>query len=360
MRHHAFVLLVILLFCLLAARAAFAQTTAVTYYGYLTVQGAPAHGEYAFHFRLYSAGGDLLGVTQVKHDVVVNHGHFVVVLTYADTAGIITGEQQWVEVAVGDGAGHFAPLAPWQCLQALRDGENLAATQASSTYFRLTGVACCQHYALNVPQVTAVYARMNSLLLPPRVVLHPETVVAHPVVTIKPHPRVNITSVKALPDAQLNLSDWHAKENFTPVTARDLLKKLTNLPISTWSYKSQSPTVRHIGPMAQDFYKVFGVGEDDKFINTVDADGVALATIQGLYQLLHEKGLHIAELERQVKSQQRQLDSLAERVDTLEGAQRTPSRLPATRKPSVSNTPDAGWDRRSNNSNPVYYRGGLM
>jgi hypothetical protein len=34
--------------------------------------------------------------------------------------------------------------------------------------------------------------------------------------------------------------------------------------------------------MAQDFAAAFGVGENDTTISTVDADGVALAAIQGL------------------------------------------------------------------------------
>jgi trimeric autotransporter adhesin len=33
--------------------------------------------------------------------------------------------------------------------------------------------------------------------------------------------------------------------------------------------------------MAQDFHAAFQVGDDDKHITTVDADGVALAAIQG-------------------------------------------------------------------------------
>ena len=52
--------------------------------------------------------------------------------------------------------------------------------------------------------------------------------------------------------------------------------------MQTWNLKSQDPAIRHIGPMAQDFYAAFNVGEDDKHINSVDADGVALAAIQGL------------------------------------------------------------------------------
>jgi len=40
--------------------------------------------------------------------------------------------------------------------------------------------------------------------------------------------------------------------------------------------------------MAQDFYAAFGLGIDDKHIVTVDADGVAFAAIQGLYELIEE------------------------------------------------------------------------
>jgi hypothetical protein len=49
-----------------------------------------------------------------------------------------------------------------------------------------------------------------------------------------------------------------------------------------WNYRSEGGVTRHIGPMAQDFQKAFQLNSDDKNIATVDADGVALAAIQGL------------------------------------------------------------------------------
>ena len=51
-----------------------------------------------------------------------------------------------------------------------------------------------------------------------------------------------------------------------------------------WNDKSQDESVRHIGPTARDFAAALGVGENDTTISTVDADGVALAAIQGLDQ----------------------------------------------------------------------------
>ena len=96
------------------------------------------------------------------------------------------------------------------------------------------------------------------------------------------------------------LSDRNAKENFTPVDGRSILECLSSLPMETWNYRSQNPSIRHIGPMAQDFYAAFGVGEDDRHITTVDADGVALAAIQGLYELVKEKDAKIADLEARI------------------------------------------------------------
>ena len=94
-----------------------------------------------------------------------------------------------------------------------------------------------------------------------------------------------------------NLSDRNQKEHFALVDGQEVLACLAEIPVTTWNYKSQNPSIRHIGPMAQDFYAAFGVGEDDKHISTLDADGVALAAIQGLYQLVQEQKAQIADLE---------------------------------------------------------------
>ncbi|HLH23008.1 MAG TPA: tail fiber domain-containing protein [Chloroflexota bacterium] len=92
-------------------------------------------------------------------------------------------------------------------------------------------------------------------------------------------------------------SDRNKKANFAAVNAREVLARVVSLPIETWNYLSQGPAVRHIGPMAQDFHKAFGVGEDDTHINMVDANGVALAAIQGLYQLVQEQEMQLTVLE---------------------------------------------------------------
>jgi hypothetical protein len=84
-------------------------------------------------------------------------------------------------------------------------------------------------------------------------------------------------------------SSWTAvcdstlKRNIREVDYQSVLEKVAELPISQWSYKAQDESIEHIGPMAQDFYRLFGLDEDDKHINTLDPDGVALAAIKALY-----------------------------------------------------------------------------
>jgi uncharacterized coiled-coil protein SlyX len=123
------------------------------------------------------------------------------------------------------------------------------------------------------------------------------------------------------------LSDRDAKANYEAVDGREILRQVAAMPVQTWNYKAQDPAIRHIGPVAQDFYAAFAVGDTDKFISTVDADGVALAAIQGLNQIVQEQ-------EAQITTQQAQIDALEARLAALEAGGGSP--------PSRSSLPP-GW-----------------
>jgi hypothetical protein len=114
-----------------------------------------------------------------------------------------------------------------------------------------------------------------------------------------------------------SLSDRQAKTNFAPIDGREVLRRLSAIPITTWNYRSQPAAVRHIGPMAQDFYAAFGMGEDNRHINTVDADGVALAAIQGLYQLSLEKDQQLEQLKQENIALRQRLAALEQAVEKL-------------------------------------------
>jgi hypothetical protein len=106
-----------------------------------------------------------------------------------------------------------------------------------------------------------------------------------------------------------SMSDRNAKENFAPLNPQSVLAKVAALPLSTWNYKAQNPAIRHLGPMAQDFKAAFGVGETDTGITGVDADGVALAAIQGLNQKLEETRAENADLRARLEKLERLVQS---------------------------------------------------
>jgi Tfp pilus assembly protein FimV len=118
------------------------------------------------------------------------------------------------------------------------------------------------------------------------------------------------------------------------------LARLAQVPISTWNYRAEDASIRHIGPTAQDFHAAFGLGYNDTSISTVDADGVALAAAQGLYDLSQEQAARIQQLEAentdlqtqldaqqaQLDTQQAQIDALGARLAALEGSSPASSR----------------------------------
>ena len=107
-----------------------------------------------------------------------------------------------------------------------------------------------------------------------------------------------------------SVSDRNAKEQFATITPMDVLAKVAALPISQWKYKVEPAGVKHIGPVAQDFHAVFGLGDNDKSIGSVDESGVALAAIQGLNQKLEQKETEIAELKDKNQSLEQRLGKL--------------------------------------------------
>ena len=123
-------------------------------------------------------------------------------------------------------------------------------------------------------------------------------------------------------------SDRNLKEGFTPIDAEDVLSKVLDIPITTWRFKSEDDEVKHIGPVAQDFMASFGYGSSDKHITATDADGVALAAIQGLNLKLTqeladvraEKQTEIDRLEAELAKHDEQFASLEQRLLAMEAS----------------------------------------
>ena len=96
------------------------------------------------------------------------------------------------------------------------------------------------------------------------------------------------------------------KNNISPVDQQSVLERVIALPINSWSYKKEQG-VTHIGPMAEDFFQSFGLGNTDKGISPVDTGGVALAAIQGLKQ---EKDEEVEVLRARLQQQDERMRQL--------------------------------------------------
>lgn len=87
------------------------------------------------------------------------------------------------------------------------------------------------------------------------------------------------------------LSDRNAKRDVEALDADALLERVAGLPLSAWSYTGDQ--ARHVGPMAQDFSAVFGLGTDERHVAPADVAGVGLVAVQALRE-------RVAELEREL------------------------------------------------------------
>jgi hypothetical protein len=115
--------------------------------------------------------------------------------------------------------------------------------------------------------------------------------------------------------AFVTTSDRNAKENFAPISPTEVLAKVASLPITRWNFKEMKDG-EHLGPMAQDFYAAFGLGAGETTITTVDADGVALAAIQGLNQKVEDRS---QKSEVRIQKLEAENAELKQRLEKLEG-----------------------------------------
>ncbi|OGE24972.1 hypothetical protein A3C26_00515 [Candidatus Daviesbacteria bacterium RIFCSPHIGHO2_02_FULL_39_12] len=92
------------------------------------------------------------------------------------------------------------------------------------------------------------------------------------------------------------------KENFTKLSSQEILSKINQLNLTSWNYINEGPNVKHIGPVAEQFYSVFGLGNDNKHIAALDTSGVALAGIQGLSQDISKLKSQMSNLELNISN----------------------------------------------------------
>lgn len=117
-----------------------------------------------------------------------------------------------------------------------------------------------------------------------------------------------------------SVSDKNKKENYMNLNPDSILEKIERLKITSWNYKSQNRRIRHIGPMSQDFYSAFHLGESNKTISTIDIDGITIIGIKSLQKKINELSIisETKELNNKLDSMNN-FDELNDRLDELEG-----------------------------------------
>jgi hypothetical protein len=101
-------------------------------------------------------------------------------------------------------------------------------------------------------------------------------------------------------------SDRSLKTDITPAKASQLMSLLRQLDISTWRFKTEPKGTVNLGPMAQDFHRLFGMGTQTT-IDVRDLAALALVATQVLDEQAREHG---AEQERVNAAQQKEIDEL--------------------------------------------------
>jgi Chaperone of endosialidase len=116
-------------------------------------------------------------------------------------------------------------------------------------------------------------------------------------------------------------SDRNMKENFQPVDGEEVLRKIRQFNLTSWNYIGQdAKTLRHYGPMAQDFYEAFGhdaigAAGTPTTINSGDMAGVMMIAIKALATENVQLKSAVANQEAVNAEQRRRLEALTARFE---------------------------------------------
>ena len=99
-----------------------------------------------------------------------------------------------------------------------------------------------------------------------------------------------------------------AKENLTRLNPDEILQQIDQLEVSRWNYKVDDKSVTHIGPVAEDFHRIFKTGDSEKSIALIDSSGVSLAGVKALLE-------KITMQQQQIEKFQAEMEELKSRLN---------------------------------------------
>jgi hypothetical protein len=101
------------------------------------------------------------------------------------------------------------------------------------------------------------------------------------------------------------------KQNIERVDPAQLLDRLRALPVYRWNYIGGDAADRHLGPLAEDFHRAFGLGVSERTLAPADVASVALGAAQALARTLAERDGEIAALRARLDALERRLGAPA-------------------------------------------------
>lgn len=127
----------------------------------------------------------------------------------------------------------------------------------------------------------------------------------------------NTTAKLTTGGAWTNASDIRLKDQVEKLDRKDILDRINQLEIPRWHYMADKQPLKHIGPMAQQFHELFGVG-DDTTISTIDPAGIALLGIQALEEKLTDQESTIKMLQDENEAQLKRMNEQQRRIEALQ------------------------------------------
>lgn len=79
-------------------------------------------------------------------------------------------------------------------------------------------------------------------------------------------------------------------------TSNDALRAILELPVNRWQYRDDLGRGWHVGPMAEDWSAVFGLG-DEEFVYPADEAGVLMLAVKALVRRVAQLEGRVRELE---------------------------------------------------------------
>ncbi len=251
-------------------------------------EGVPiADGVYQIMFRFYaqSSGGSALWSSPTL-PVETRSGVFTARLEQVP-AGLFARDSLWLETLLGSVA-----LTPRQLLGS--QGPAIRSVSASGLRAASGGAAV---FRVGARQALTLTADGSFTALAPGGALFATAFDAGGQPSTGPRLAPGAGAWSTLSDASLKV--WHGAAD-----PEDILSRLQSLPVFFWRYRAQRTGALHIGPMADDFCRIFGLGEMPGAISTVDADGVAMAAVQGLLRRIEQQEQTIRRLEELINGTQ--------------------------------------------------------